>query len=79
MDYWLTEELMWLAWAEREREIKELRLHAEVDKLQANWTIVAQVALKLSDWLIITGERIQRRYGKSIPASPWVENRKFAH
>lgn len=70
MNHWLAEELMWLACAERERELKTLRLAAEVDKLRANWNIIARVGLKLSDLLIATGESLRRHYEKAAPVSP---------
>jgi hypothetical protein len=69
MNHWLTEELMWLRCTERERELKVLHLCAEVDKLRANWTVIARAGLKLSDWLIATGEGLRRRYEKIAPAS----------
>jgi len=70
MNHWLAEELMWLACAERERELKALRLVVEVEKLRTNWNIIARAGLKLSDWLITTGESLRKHYEKTAPVSP---------
>jgi len=78
MNYWPTEELMWLNCAEREREAKAHRLYNEVNKLRADLTIVAQVALKLSDWLITSGERLRRHYDKAATVSPFITKQNFA-
>ena len=78
MNHWLAEELTRLASAERERELNALRLQNLCDTLKVNWSLTTRFALKLSDWLIATGERIQRRYEKTIQTSPWTENSTFA-
>lgn len=78
MNHWLAEELTWLACADRERGLEALRLQNQYDTLQKIGSLTTRVALKLSNLLIVTGERIQRRYEKNIQASPWIENRKFA-
>jgi len=69
MNHWLAEELTWLACAERKRELDALLLCAEVGELQAKWTLFARAALKLSNWLIATGESIQQRYEKTASVS----------
>jgi len=78
MNHWLAEELTWQAYAERERELDVIRLQKQCDTLHVNWSLTTRVALKFSDWLIATGEKIQLRYEKAAPVSAWVENRKFA-
>ena len=78
MNHWLTEELTRQACADRERELDALRLLNQCDTLRVNWSLTTRIALIISDWLITTGEKIQIRYEKAAPVSPWVENRKFA-
>ncbi len=78
MNHWLAEELTWLACAERQRALEALRLQTDFSVLRANRTVVARVALQLSDWLITTGESLRKRYEETAPVSPWVSNRRFA-
>ena len=78
MNHWLAEELTWLTCAERQRELDARRLTDDFSVLHANWTFGARAALKLSDWLIATGESLRHRYEKTTPVSPWIDNRKFA-
>jgi len=78
MNHWLAEELTRLANTEREHELKIIRLQNLCDVLNVNWPLTTRFALKLSDWLITTGERIQHRYEKTLPASPWREKSTYA-
>ena len=79
MNHWLAEELTWLTCAERQRELDAHRLQNDFSALRANWTFTTRAALKLSDWLISTGESLRRRYAKSSPvSSAWIDTRKFA-
>lgn len=78
MNHWLAEELTWLTCDERQRELDAYRLPIDFSALQVNLTFTAHVALKLSDWLITSGETLRRHYDKNPPVSPWVQTRKFA-
>ena len=78
MNHWLIEELIRLDCTDRTRELNTLRLQSQCKTSQVTWSLTTRVALKISDWLITTGERIQRRYENSVPVSHWAENRKFA-
>jgi len=78
MNHWLAEELTRLTCAERQRELDAYRLQNDFNALQANWTFTARATLKLSEWLIATGETLRRRHEKSASVSPWVDIRKFA-
>jgi hypothetical protein len=78
MNHWLAEELTRLSCAERQGELDAYRLQNDFSALRADWTFTARVALKLSDWLIVSGETLRRRYEKAAPVSPWVNTRKFA-
>jgi hypothetical protein len=78
MNHWLAEELTWLTIAERQRELEAYRLQMDFCALQINSTFTNRAALKLSDWLIGSGEALRRRYEKNTPVSAWVNIRKFA-
>ena len=78
MNYWLAEEMIRLNCAERQRELEAIRLQNEINSSQANWTFIARVALKLSDWLIGTGKNLRRYFEKNTPVSSWMDSRKFA-
>jgi hypothetical protein len=78
MNHWLAEELIRLNYAERQRELEAIRLQNELNSSRTNWTFVARAALKLSDWLIVIGKNLRKRFEKATPASSWVDSRKFA-
>jgi hypothetical protein len=78
MNYWQAEVMIGLTNAERQRELDALRLQNDFSTPRANWTFVTRTALKLSDWLIVTGENLRRHYEKNTPASTWADSRKFA-
>lgn len=78
MNHWLAEELTWLTYAEQQRELGARRLQSDFSAPRANWAFTARAALKLSDWLIATGESLRSRYEKSAPVSTWAGSRKFA-
>ena len=78
MNHWLVEEMIRLNDAERQRELEAIRLQHELNSSQANWTFIARVALKLSDWFIVTGKNLRQHFEKTTPASSWVDSRKFA-
>lgn len=78
MNYWLAEELAWLTYTERQHELDTRRLEYVFRDVQTDWAYVGRAALKLSDWLIATGESLRRRYENTTPGSPWVDNRNFA-
>jgi hypothetical protein len=78
MNYWLAEKMIRLNDAERQRELEAIRLQNEVNSSRANWTFVTRAALKLSDWLIVTGKKLRQHFEKTTPASSWVDSRKFA-
>lgn len=77
MNHWLAEELTRLTYAERLHELDANRLQNDFSVLRTNLNPTTRVALKLSDWLIGTGESLRRRYEKTAPASPWVNNRRL--
>jgi len=77
MNHWLDEELAWLVCVERQRELENHRLPNLFSVVRGNWAITARFALKLSDWLIATGENLRLRYENTSHASPWVSNRRF--
>ena len=71
MDHWrIGEQAFWLACAERQRELDAYRSYGEVRASRAHWTLIARAALKLSDWLVATGEGLRRHYEKAAPVSP---------
>jgi hypothetical protein len=78
MNPWMAEELTWLTHAERQRELEAYRLQNDFNALQVNLTYSSRVALKLSDWLIATGESLRQRHEKTMPVVPWVDVRKYA-
>jgi hypothetical protein len=78
MNHWLIEELTRLTCDDRQRKLDTDHLLNDFNALQANWTFTSRVALKLSDWLIASGETLRRRYDKNPTVSPWLETRKFA-
>lgn len=78
MNHWLAEELTWLTYTERQHAQASYHSLNEFNGFGADWTLTARLVLKLSDWLIATGESLQRRYEKTAPVSPWVNNRKLA-
>lgn len=78
MNHWLEEELTWLTCAERQRELDAYRKQNDFNGSQVDWTFTARIALKLSDWLIATGESLRRRHEKNSAVSYWVNVRKFA-
>ena len=67
MNHWLDEKLAWLVVAERQQKLENRRLLNTFGAI-----------LKLSDWLIATGERLRMRYEKTAPVSTWLGNGKFA-
>jgi len=77
MNHWLDEELAWLVCVERQKELENYSLPNLFSVERGNWAITARFALKLSDWLIATGENLRLRYEKTSDASPWVSNRRF--
>ena len=78
MNHWLIEELTRLACAERQSKLNSYYLLNNFSGLQADWTFTSRVALKLSDWLIGSGESLRRRYEKPARVSPWTNNRNLA-
>ena len=78
MNYWLAEEMTRLTHSERRHKFNVHHSQDDFSVRGANWIFAPRVALKLSDWLIIAGESLRRRYDKTTPASSWVNNRKFA-
>ena len=78
MNHWLAEELTWQTCNERVRELEAFRLQVDFGTLQIRTTFTNRVALKLSDWLIASGESLRRRYEKTTSVSYQVNVRKFA-
>ena len=78
MNHWQAEEMIRLNQAERQRELEAIRLQNELNSSRANWTFVTRAALKLSDWLIVTGKNLRKHFEKTTPVSSWVDSRKFA-
>ena len=78
MNHWLDEELTWLTYNERQDALEAYRLQNDFSTLQFNLTFTNRAALKLSDWLIASGENLRRRYEKTAPVSPWVNKGNFA-
>jgi hypothetical protein len=78
MNHWLAEELTWQTYDERERELKAFRSQVDFGALQVRATFTNRVALKLSDWLIASGEGLRRRHERTTSVSYPVHVRKFA-
>jgi hypothetical protein len=78
MNHWLDEKLAWLVVAERQQKLENRRLLNTFGAMRDNWAFTTPLALKLSDWLIATGERLRMRYEKTAPVSTWLGNGKFA-
>jgi hypothetical protein len=78
MNHWLAEELTWLTCDERQCELDAYRLPIDFSALQVNLTFTAHVALKLSDWLIASGENLRRRHEKNTAVSYRANVRRFA-
>lgn len=77
MNHWLDEELAWSLYVERQKELENHRLPNIFNAVKDNWAITTRFALRLSDWLITTGENLRLRYEKTSPVSPWGSNRRF--
>jgi hypothetical protein len=75
---WMSEELAWRTHAERQRKLEADRLLVDFSALAVRLTFTSRVALKLSDWLIASGERLRRRHEKTASVSAWADIRKFA-
>lgn len=78
MYHWLAEDLTWQTCKERERKLDAYRYQIAPSASRVDWTFTTRVALKLSDWLIATGETLRRRHEKGAPVSDWSANRRFA-
>ena len=78
MNHWLDEELTRLTCAERQEELDAYRLQNDFSASRTNLTLTTRVALKLSDWMIETGESLRQHHEKAASASPRVTLRKFA-
>ena len=78
MNHWLDEELTRLICAERQEELEAYRLQNDFSASKTNLTLTTRVALKLSDWMIATGESLRRHHEKAASVSPRVKIRKFA-
>jgi hypothetical protein len=79
MNHWLTEELTWLSYVERQGKLNIHSFQTNAHTVQAKLTFATRVALKLSDWLISTGESIRQRYEKNTAISPWVDTGNLVH
>jgi len=78
MNHWLDEELTRLICAERQKELDAYRLQNDFSASKTNLTLTTRVALKLSDWMIATGESLRRHHENAASVSPRVNIRKFA-
>jgi hypothetical protein len=78
MNHWLDEELTWLTYAERQDALEAYRLQNDFSGMQVKLTFTNRAALKLSDWLIASGENLRRRHEKTAPVSPWANKRNYA-
>ena len=78
MNHWLAEELTRHACIERQREFEAHCLQTDFVEIQGGLPFTARAALKLSDWLIVSGKNLRHHYERNTSASFWIDKRKFA-